>query len=311
MVTARQLLTRSAPYIGAIGTVASIVLFIIRPSWPTPDKLLVFLTLVFMIFRKAMAMLKRLGPFVLTLLLYESFRGLAPLLNKRVEYDLMVHIDKFLGGGTLPTSWLQSHIWKGSAQWFDYGLYLVYMLHFILPLTVALLIWKNKVALYWRYVATFVLVSFMGFLTFVAMPAAPPWMAARDGHIEQITRISSSVWFGLGIKDFPSVYNKLSPNPVAAVPSLHAAYATLLALYIRKAFGRKWGLVALIYPILIYFGTVYQGEHYLIDELLGSLYAVIAYASMVRVYPRVRSILLELRSRTHHILWKKHSSSTI
>jgi hypothetical protein len=262
-----------------------------------------------MMFKKAIAMLKRLGPFVLTLLLYESFRGFAPLLNKRVEYDLMVDIDRFMGGGTLPTSWLQSHIWHGSAQWFDYGLYLVYMLHFILPLTVALLIWKNRVALYWRYVATFVLVSFMGFLTFVAMPAAPPWMAARDGYIEPISRISSSVWFGLGIKDFPSVYNKLSPNPVAAVPSLHAAYATLLALYIRKAFGRKWGLIALIYPALIYFGTVYQGEHYLIDELLGSLYAVIAYASMLRVYPRIRTMLLGLPGRLH-ILWKTLSSST-
>ena len=141
----------------------------------------------------------------------------------------------------------------------------------------------------------------MGFATFVAMPAAPPWMASRDGYIQPITRISTDVWYGLGIRDFPSVYNKISPNPVAAVPSLHAAYATLIALYIRKAFGRKWGILSLIYPLCIYFGTVYQGEHYLIDELLGSVYAFIAYGSMLRGYPYLRQHVLSAYRRIRSI----------
>jgi len=254
-----------------------------------------------MAFKKAISMLKKLGPFVATLLAYESFRGLAPHLNGRVEYWLMIHIDRFLGGGILPTEWLQSHLWTGSVRWFDYGLYMVYMLHFILPLGVALLIWRYKIQLYWRYVFTFVLVSFMGFATFVAMPAAPPWMASRDGYIQPITRVSTEVWFGLGIKDFPSVYNKISPNPVAAVPSLHAAYATLLTLFIWKAFGRKWGLLSLIYPACIYFGTVYQGEHYLIDEIIGSLYALVAYGSMLRGYPYIRQYILSVYRRIRSI----------
>jgi membrane-associated phospholipid phosphatase len=117
----------------------------------------------------------------------------------------------------------------------------------------------------------------MGFLTFLAFPAAPPWMAVEKGLIPPITRISSQIWAALGIQDFPSVYNKISPNPVAAVPSLHAAYATLLVIFIYKAFGKKWALVAAIYPFIIYVGTVYSGEHYAIDEILGGLYALVAY----------------------------------
>ena len=117
----------------------------------------------------------------------------------------------------------------------------------------------------------------MGFITFAAFPAAPPWMAQRDGYIEGTVHVTDGVWEVLGLSDIPSVYENISPNPVAAVPSLHAAYATLLLIFAWKAFGRKWGLGTAIYPALIYFGTTYLGEHYFVDEIIGALYAVAAY----------------------------------
>jgi membrane-associated phospholipid phosphatase len=121
-------------------------------------------------------------------------------------------------------------------------------------------------------------VSFAGFLTFLAFPAAPPWMASEKGIIEPIARVSSSVWYALGIHDFPSVYNKISPNPVAAMPSLHAAYATLFALLVIKIFNRsRWRFAAWVYPTIIYIGTVYSGEHYAIDEIIGAMYAVVGF----------------------------------
>jgi membrane-associated phospholipid phosphatase len=62
------------------------------------------------------------------------------------------------------------------------------------------------------------------------------------------------------------------------VPSLHAAYATLFALIIFKLFKKsKWKYLSILYPALIYTGTVYQGEHYLIDELLGGVYALVGF----------------------------------
>ena len=121
------------------------------------------------------------------------------------------------------------------------------------------------------------MVSFAGFLTFFAFPAAPPWIASEKGLIEPIARISTNVWYALGIHDFPSVYNKIAPNPVAAVPSLHASFATIFSIFIFKFFGKKWGSLSLVYPLAIYFGTVYEGEHYAIDEIIGAIYGVGVY----------------------------------
>jgi membrane-associated phospholipid phosphatase len=222
-------------------------------------------------------LIKRLLPFVVLLLVYESFRGMVPHLNNNVNYQWLIDADRFLGFGTLPTTTLQSWLWNGSVQWFDFLLYLFYMAHFVFPFTLALIIWKKRESHYWRYIAAFLLLSFAGFLTYLIFPAAPPWLAAQKGLIEPISRISSDVWFALGVNDFPSLYNKISPNPVAAMPSLHAAYATLVAIFTIKLFKSKYRWLVLVYPFAIYFGTVYQGEHYLIDELAGGLYAVAAY----------------------------------
>jgi hypothetical protein len=263
--------------IGVIGVIVCVILFVRTPSFPTPDKLLVFLTFVFMVLGQARELLKRLLPFAVLLIVYESFRGLVPHLNTHVNYMWMPGIDRTLGFGQLPTVWLQGLLWNGSVQWYDFAFYLFYMLHFILPFALAIAIWKTREKHYWRFITTYLVVSFSGFLTFLAFPAAPPWMASDMHLIEPLTRISSDVWSALGIHDFPSLYNRIAPNPVAAVPSLHAAYATLFALFVVTLYRSRWRYLSLIYPFMIYVGTIYQGEHYAIDEILGALYGVGAF----------------------------------
>lgn len=262
---------------GIIGTVTALAIFISEPSWPTPDKLLVFATFVCMIFGQTKEMLKRFVPFVGLLLVYESFRGIVPKLNDNVNFTWMIDVDRLMFAGQLPTVWLQERLWHGGVQWYDFVLYITYMLHFVLPFALAFIVWKTRESQYWRYATAFLFVSFAGFVTYLLFPAAPPWMASDLGYMEPIERISSHVWAALGVHDFPSIYNKMAPNPVAAVPSLHAAYATLFAIFAIVLFKTRWRYLSVIYPAFIYFGTVYQGEHYVIDELLGGLYAVGAF----------------------------------
>ena len=253
-----------------------IVAFGLRPSFPTPDKLLLFFFFIFLIFHQAKEMLKRLIPFVALILVYESFRGIADSLNSHVNYSLAPNIDKFLFGD-LPTIYLQNLLWNGYVRWYDFIFYAPYLLFFIIPLGLAILVWKTREKYYWRVVTAYLIVFFAGFLTFLLFPAAPPWLAAQQQHIEPITRISSDVWLALGISDFPSLYNNISPNPVAAIPSLHAAVATLLPLFIFQLYGRRWGVVSVLYPALIYIGVVYQGEHYAFDIIIGIIYGICGY----------------------------------
>lgn len=262
--------------IGVVGALGFIAAFIHAPSFPTPDKIIVFMFFLFMIFKQALAMVTRFGPFVLILLIYESFRSVADQLNTRVDYTLAPHIDKLLFGN-LPTIYLQNWLWHGQVQWYDFALYLPYMLHFVLPIGLGIFVWKTREKHYWRLVNTFLVSAFGSFFTFWLFPAAPPWLAAQNHLIEPITRITSDVWFSLGLKDFPSFYNEITPNIVAAVPSLHTTWAVLLSIFIFKLYGRRWGSLSLLYPAAIAFGTVYQGEHYAFDILTGVLYAAVAY----------------------------------
>lgn len=281
-------------WLGVVATLVSIVIFVREPSFPTPDKLLVFAAFVCLIFKQTKEMLKRFVPFVGLLLVYESFRGIVPHLNSKVNYLWMPDVDRLFAFGQLPTTWLQKHLWNGSVQWYDFVLYIPYMMHFVLPFVLAFVVWKIREKHYWRYATSFLVVSFMGFVTFLLFPAAPPWMASDMGLIEPVTRISSHVWATLGIHDFPSVYNKISPNPVAAVPSLHAAYATLFAIFAITLFKTRWRYLSIVYPAFIYFGTVYQGEHYLIDEILGGVYAVGAYYAAPYVLKYIQALWTNL-----------------
>ena len=279
--------------IGVVGTIAAIAVFIREPSFPTPDKLIIFLALVFMIFGRALEAIRRFGLFVLLILVYESFRGIADQLNSHIFYLTAPRVDQAVFGG-LPTAGLQNWLWHGQVQWYDYVLYLPYFLHFVIPLGLGLLIWRNRDKHFWRVMNTFLIGAFLAFVTFLVFPAAPPWMASNNGFIEPITRVSSDVWSSLGIHDFPSVYQKISPNPVAAIPSLHAIWATLLVIFVWKLYGRRWAAVSAIYPVLIFAGTVYTGEHYVFDLAVGVVYAVFAYLTtpyiMKFLSRRIRSL---------------------
>lgn len=284
--------------IGVLGAALAIGVFIWRPSFPTPDKLIIFFLFVFMAFGQAWEATKRFAPFVCLILIYESFRSLADQLNSNVHYSLAPHFDKFVFGN-LPTNYLQDWLCRGRVVWYDYILYIPYFFHFAIPLILGTIVWKTNDKYFWRVMTTFLVVAFAAFITYLLYPTAPPWLASQNHFIQPIVRISSSVWFSLGIHDFPSVYNHITPNPVAAVPSLHAAWATLLVLFVYKIYGYRWTILASIYPLLIYVGTMYEGEHYAFDIVTGIAYAFAAYwatpyilAFIIKIYKKLKPIYI-------------------
>jgi hypothetical protein len=70
-------------------------------------------------------------------------------------------------------------------------------------------------------------------------------------------------------------------NPVAAMPSLHAAFPTLLALICLETFG-AWGVVMAVYACAVCFAIVFLGEHYVVDVMCGSTLALVAFVIVFR-----------------------------
>ncbi|GAA2721896.1 phosphatase PAP2 family protein [Actinocorallia aurantiaca] len=245
-----------------------------RPWWP-PDAL--WLVALLAAGFGSRVFLRHLAPFLALFVLYFVLSGLADDLNPVVNYLPMVRFDLWLaGGGELPTRWLQSHLWDGSLRWYDFGLYLLYTAHFVVPLVVAVLIWKRRPRLYWTYVGAIMGLSFAAFVTYVLFPAAPPWLASDHRLIPPIHRISHDIWQAVGIADPDLLYSRLSPNLVAAVPSLHASYPLLILVFLVRAFGarRVWWVAA--YPAALWIGIVYMGEHYVFDIVAGVAYTLAA-----------------------------------
>jgi membrane-associated phospholipid phosphatase len=269
-------------------TVAGVfLLFIVKRNFWTPDTLFVVLLALFVVLGQARAFLLRFAPFVLLLLAYDSFRGIADDLNHHIHFFEMIGFDRLIWGGQLPTAWFQHIWWHGHIQWYDFYFYFLYTIHFVAPVMLAIIFWKVRSHLYWPFVFALVGMSFAAFITYILFPAAPPWMASDLHYVEPIHRISSDVWAAMGVSNFSEVYANLSPNPVAAVPSLHSAYPLLFVLFLAKAFGpRAW--LFIIYPVSMWIGVVYLGEHYIFDVIAGALYAVVAFFASLRFFAWAR-----------------------
>ncbi len=257
---------------------ALLYLLLIKNVFLTPDLIFVFFLAIFTILSETKEFLKRFLPIFSLLIIYEVFRGLADWLNGAVHYTEMINFDRWLTDGTLPTYWLQQQMWHVTVQWYDFYFYFIYMLHFLVPLTFAVILWKFHSKQYWKFVFAVVGLSFAAFVTYLIYPAAPPWMAKELGIIsEPMIRVSTNIWYAMGVENYSEVYQRLPANPVAAVPSLHSAYPFLVSLFVIKMIGFKRGFWILIYPITMWIGVVYMGEHYIIDVVLGAVYALVFY----------------------------------
>jgi hypothetical protein len=223
--------------------------------------------------RRVVRLLADWLPLAGVLLLYDASRGMADGLGVPVHVAELAEADRWLTGGVLPTVWLQEH-WQ--ADWWKATASLIYVSHFIAtPLLLAVL-WVRNRRVWARCARLVVALSLAGLVTYVLYPAAPPWLAAKQEVIEPVARISSSGWEVLGLPKAGTLleHGQGSVNQVAAVPSLHTAFAVLICLVLLPLARRVWQRVALVaYAVLMPVVLVWAGEHYVVDTLLGALYA--------------------------------------
>jgi PAP2 superfamily len=223
-------------------------------------------------------------PFVALVIVYEEARGLAHKLHPHPFYEPMLSIDRWLGFGQVPTIRLQHWLWQGHLEWYDHVFGLLDRLHFIVPPTLLLVIWLESREVFYRCAVTLLLVSFAGALTFLVFPAAPPWLASQHHLIPHVVRIGYVEGGASPVSTSKSWIEAHEwQNPVAAVPSLHAAYSLLVMLFAYAWRGRRGLWVAVPYTLGMWFTVVYLGDHYVADVVIGAAYAWVGWVLTPRL----------------------------
>ena len=200
-------------------------------------------------------------------------------------------VDKGLFGGHVPTVWLQEHLYtRGVAHWWDRLAVVVYLSHFLVSLILAIVLWCVAYPVFRRYLAAFVTLTLITLTTYVVYPAAPPWMAALNDKIPHVDRVVQSTLGVLGGSTVNTAVEKGTAysNPVAAMPSLHAAIPMMLAIFFWPT-ARTWlRAVLAAYALAMAVTLVYTGEHYVVDVLMGWLYAALSVTAVTLFQRRVR-----------------------
>jgi hypothetical protein len=232
-------------------------------------------------------------PIALVLAAYDISRGAADSLGVGVHARPMIDFDRILFFGGTPTEWLQAHLYEpGAVRWWDVAFTLVYTSYFIVPFALAGVLWARDRLAFLGFTKRLVSLALAGLATYMAFPAAPPWLAAEMGLLGDVHRTVSEGWSVLGTST-AGLFSEgqAAANPVAAVPSLHAAFTALVVMFLWKRVRPGLRPLLALYPLAMGLTLVATGEHYAFDVLLGWLYAGAVMAAWGRWEQRASAAL--------------------
>jgi hypothetical protein len=215
------------------------------------------------------------------LIIYLYSRGIVDELPLPVHWTEPITLDRWIGGGELPTQRLQEALCAepcsgtSDPRWYDAVLTTTYFTHFVAGLTLAVVLWLRNRAAWVPWMRRYLVINFSALAVYILYPMAPPWLASKDGYIDaDLPRLTGRGWDDLGIGGFHVLLAKVG-NPVAAMPSLHGGISMLIALYGITRLRAQWRWLLLLYPLLMGFALVYYSEHYVVDILAGWVLAVV------------------------------------
>ena len=231
----------------------------------SPDYLLLLLLPVALASGRVFGFLRDWIPFILIFLGWEAMRGVAPKAGIAPHVADLAALERAMFGGHLPTVVLQAWLASPLGRPVAYAATVVYFSHFVFPIGVALALWLADRRQFLRFTTALMGMAFVAFVIFLLAPTAPPWYADSHGVITGVTKIVSTT--------LPSAispyYSALNPNPVAAFPSLHAAFPFLGYLAVRETFSPRVSWLTLGWCVMVWFSVVYLGEHYVVDVVAG------------------------------------------
>ena len=213
----------------------------------------------------------------------------------RVRVDYPIVIDRVLGLGEQPTLRLQRAFANpGTVNRFERVLVWCHWLWFMVPHGSVLYVLLRDPERFPSAAARMYAVFDIGAVFYWAIPTAPPWWAAAQGHIEErhtvhMRRMMIEYGEQFWGDNWSALYDLLGGNPLAAMPSLHFA-TSLMAARLLSEVDPVAGVVGWTYASLLGLALVYLGEHYAIDLIAGGALAESVRRAAPRLTPAARAL---------------------
>ncbi|EER26235.1 Aureobasidin resistance protein Aur1 [Coccidioides posadasii str. Silveira] len=173
--------------------------------------------------------------------------------------------------------------------WLPYGI-----MHFGAPAVCSLILFIfGPPGLTPIFARSFGYMNVIGCVIQFLFPCSPPWYEnlyglapahyGMPGSPAGLARIDELFGLDLYTSGFTA-----SPVPFGAFPSLHAANATIEALFMSHLFPR-FRAAFVLYTLWIWWATMYLSHHYAVDLVGGSLLAAVTfYYAKARFVPRMQ-----------------------
>lgn len=196
--------------------------------------------------------------------IYDAINNLAPIRIALAHHDAgdLLHLEKLLHIDPEAgfEHWMAAQHTLASivSNYYDNA-------HFAVTFTLVGLLWLKLPDVYRPLRNSLVLVNLVAMTVFWVFPTAPPRLFDPSVYPDIVARTHA---FG----SWHSGALATAANQLAAMPSLHIAWACWSALAIWRIFGRRrWAALAWLYPVATALAVMSTGNHWLLDVLAGAL----------------------------------------
>ena len=228
-------------------------------------------------------------PLLMTGVIYDSQRYFShfvrsdihviePYLIERNIFGIMTD-----AGVRTPNEWFQTHT-HWALDTIAGIAYLTYVAEYVLVAAYFTFFRKDRPKEVYLLSWGFLLVNVLGFITYHLYAAAPPWYFSTYGFgpvpLEVAPNPAGAARFDAfyGVDAFVALYSQ-SRNVFGAIPSLHAAYPLVIAFFAFRF--KSLRAFSVLFFFAVCFAAVYFNHHYVIDVVLGALYAVVAVVMLL------------------------------
>jgi hypothetical protein len=198
----------------------------------------------------------------------------------------LVHVERGLGLFFEPG--LQA--WARSQDWILTGANWMYVnSHFVVTTTFLIWLYLARNSAYYFVRNMFMVAMGLALVLYVAYPTAPPRFMPEWGFTDSVASF---------VGDSASNTASVLYNPFAAVPSMHVAFALMIAVpAVALVRNRVLRVVWALYPLVVTFVVVVTANHFWIDAALGAIVAAVSAVAASEAFARARPEAWAWRTR--------------